>query len=145
MTDPQHPLVMFVHEWFEHVWNRGDEAAIHRLMAPTAQIHGLAGAAGAPLVGPAAFVPFFRQFRQAFPDLHVTVARAVCDGELVVAHCHVRGTHLGHGLGVAPSTAAIDIWGMSISRVHQGQLVEGWNTFDFLSLYQQIGLVAAPR
>jgi hypothetical protein len=28
-----------------------------------------------------------------------------------------------------------------MARVRGGQIQEGWNSFDFLSLYQQIGLV----
>jgi hypothetical protein len=29
-------------------------------------------------------------------------------------------------------------------RVEHGQIVEGWNCFDMLSMYQQIGWVASP-
>jgi hypothetical protein len=32
---------------------------------------------------------------------------------------------------------------MVFARVKDGRLVEGWNCFDFLSLYQQLGLVPA--
>jgi hypothetical protein len=27
-----------------------------------------------------------------------------------------------------------------MARVKDGKMIEGWNNFDFLSLYQQIGL-----
>ena len=30
---------------------------------------------------------------------------------------------------------------MVIVRVENGRIVEGWNSFDFLGLYQQIGLL----
>jgi steroid delta-isomerase-like uncharacterized protein len=131
----------FAHSWFEDVWNKGDDMAIDRLMAPGARFHGLPSSDGAPIVGPEVFKPFFQTFRRAFPDIHVRVDRVVCEGELVAAHCHVTGTHLGNDLGVAPTNARIDIWGMCIAHVRDGQIHEGWNCFDFLSLYQQIGLL----
>jgi hypothetical protein len=30
-----------------------------------------------------------------------------------------------------------------MARVRDGQIQEGWSSFDFLSLYQQVGLVPA--
>jgi len=30
---------------------------------------------------------------------------------------------------------------MTMVRVRDGKIVEAWNTFDFLSFYQQIGLL----
>jgi len=137
---PLSPLE-FVHSWFGEVWNNGDDTAIDRLMAPHAKFHGLPSSDGGPIVGPKVFKPFFQSFRLAFPDIHVSVDRVVCEGELVAAHCHVTGTHLGNGLGVAATSAPIDLWGMCMARVRDGQIQEGWNSFDFLTLYQQIGLL----
>ena len=34
--------------------------------------------------------------------------------------------------------------GVCIARVSDGRLVEGWNVFDFLTMYQQIGWVDTP-
>jgi hypothetical protein len=31
-----------------------------------------------------------------------------------------------------------------MGRVRDGQLVEGWNCIDFLTMYQQMGWVAQP-
>lgn len=132
------------HEWFEQVWNRGAEEAIARLMAPTAQFHGLPTPDGNPIVGPDAFMPFFHQFRQAFPDIHIEVERSVAEGEMVALHCRVRGNHRGEGLGIAPSGRPLDIRGMAMARIRDGRIVEAWNCFDFLSLYNQVGLVSLP-
>ena len=39
-----------------------------------------------------------------------------------------------------PTNKAVSITGMCIARVENGKIVEGWNNFDFLSMYQQLGM-----
>jgi len=130
--------VTFVHDWFEQVWNQGDESAIDRLMAPDALIHGLVDDAGNELQGSAGFKPFFRKFRDAFPDLQVTVEDTVVEGDKIVARCTVRGTHQGHTLGFAATRKPVIFSGITIARVHNGRIVEGWNNFDFAAMNTQL-------
>jgi steroid delta-isomerase-like uncharacterized protein len=127
--------------FFEQVWNAGDETAISRLMAPNARIHGLPSSDGEPIVGPAGFTPFYLAFREAFPDIRVSVLRTVCEGNLVACYCVVTGTHKGAGLGVEATGAAMEINGMVMAIIEDGQIEEGWNCFDFMSLYQQVGML----
>lgn len=131
-----------VHEWFEQVWTQRNEDAIDRLMAPAALIHNLT-ADGTPIRGAANFKPFHRRFVAAFPDIRIEVLRTLVNGDLVAAHCRVTGTHAGDGLGIASTGRQVAIYGMVFARVENGQLVEGWNCFDFLTLYQQIGALPA--
>jgi steroid delta-isomerase-like uncharacterized protein len=126
--------------WFEEVWNQGREDTIERIFAADGLAHGLPGG---PMRGPEGFRPVFRQFRGAFPDIRIAVERTVTEGEFVVAHCRVTGTHQGETLGIAPTGRAIDFQGVTIARVVDGQLREGWNCFDFLTMYQQLGIVPA--
>jgi steroid delta-isomerase-like uncharacterized protein len=126
-----------IRTWFEEVWNQGSEDAIDRLLAADGVAHGLPGA---DLKGPTDFKPFFRNFREAFPDIRIEVARTVTEGNMVAAHCRVTGTHKGHTMGKATGNR-MEFWGMCIAHVRNGQIVEGWNSFDFLALYQQLGLL----
>jgi steroid delta-isomerase-like uncharacterized protein len=129
--------------WFKEVWNDGNEAAIDRLLAAQAKMHGLPTPDGQPIIGPTAFKPFWQKFRSAFPDMRIEVARTVVEGEHVAVHCHVSGKHLGDDLGVAATQRPIDLWGMGIARIVNGQIAEAWNCYDFLTLYQQIGVLPA--
>ncbi len=126
--------------WFEEVWNQGKEETIDRLFAPNGVVHGL-GPGGAPIRGPQAFRPFYHQFHKAFPDIRVNVVRTVTEGEFVAVHCHVTGTHLGDDLGAPASRNKVDFWGVCIARVSGGLVVEAWNSFDFLTCYQQAGML----
>lgn len=124
--------------WFEEVWNQGTDAAIDRLMAADAVAHGLPGG---DMNGPPMFRGLFQTFREAFPDLHITVERTVTEGNLCTAHCHVTGSHSGTGLGFAATRRGVAFDGMVIARIVNGQIVEAWNCFDFLTMYQQLGVV----
>ena len=126
--------------WFDEVWCRGQEAAIDRLMATEAVAYGLPGG---DMRGAAGFRQVFNAFRGAFPDIHVAVERTITEGDMVTAHCRVTGTHTGNGLGLDATGKKVDFEGMTIVRVVDGRIREGWNCFDFLTMYQQLGVVAA--
>jgi predicted ester cyclase len=130
-----------VRAWFSEVWDEGREDAIDRLMAPFAVAYGLPGG---PIQGPTAFKPFFRMFREALGGLSVEVVRTVTEGDTVAALCHVTGQHTGSSFGGDPSRQAVDFWGLAMVRVQDGQIIEGWNCFDMLVMYQQIGWVGSP-
>ena len=127
-----------VRRWFEEVWNQGREDSITRIFAADAVAHGLPDG---PMRGPDAFRPLFHAFRGAFPDIRIDVERTVTEGDLVAAHGRVTGTHQGDTLGIAPTGKRIDFEGVTIARVVDGQFREGWNCFDFLTMYQQLGVL----
>jgi len=113
------------------------------LTAVDALIHDLPTPDGTPMRGPTAFKPFHEKFVAAFPDIRIDVTRTVVEGEMVAAHCTVTVTHAGEGLGMAATGRSATFSGLVMARVQNGQLVEGGNNFDFLSLYQQLGLLPA--
>jgi predicted ester cyclase len=123
--------------WFTRVWNAGDESAIDELYAPTAVAHGLP-AALAP--GPEGFKPFYRAFRAAFPNIRVEITHAVSEGELAVVRCRVTGANTGPLMAVPATNRSVDFTGMTMARVVDGRIVEGWNEFNFLEMYQQLGV-----
>jgi predicted ester cyclase len=130
-----------VRAWFKEVWDEGNEDAIDRLMAPDAVAHGL-GSDG--IRGPEAFKPYVRTMRAALGDLEVEVVQTLTEGDRVAAHCHVVARHVGALFGAAATQRPVDFWGITIVRVRDGQIVEGWNCFDFLQMYQQMGWVRDP-
>ena len=130
-----------VQRWFEEVWNKGRAEAIDEMFAADGIANGLADENGEPLRGPDNFKTFFYKFRDAFPDIQVVVEDTVAEGDKVAARCAVRATHQGAGLGFAPTQKPVEITGIAIVRVKDGQIVEAWNNFDFMRLYQQIGAI----
>jgi steroid delta-isomerase-like uncharacterized protein len=125
--------------WFDEVWTQGREQTIQRLLAADAVAHGLPGG---PARGHDAFRTVFTTFRGAFPDIRIDVERTVTEGEMVAAYCHVTGTHTGNTLGIPATGKRVDFHGVTIARIVDGTIREGWNCFDFLTMYQQLGAIA---
>lgn len=130
-----------IRRWFEEVWNKGRAEAIDEMIADDCVVHGLDDATGNPVRGPAEYRAFYAQFREAFPNIVVTVEDTIAEGDLVAARCSVRAKHEGDSLGIAATKSPVEFTGMTIVRVRDGKLIEGWNNFDFMALYRQIGLI----
>ena len=135
-----------IRRWFEEVWNRGRAEAIDEMFAEDGVAHGLADASGQPLRGPGGFRPFHRSFRDAFPDIEVVVEDVIAEGDKLAARCSVRGRHQGDTLGFRATERPVEFTGITFLRVRDGKIVEAWNNFDFMAMFQQLGALqlAAP-
>lgn len=86
-----------------------------------------------------------RNERAGFPDLRYEVLHEIEEGDLVVQHCRVSGTHLGPIFGVAPTGRRV-MWNeIHIGRMADGLVAEHWACNDMHSVWVQIGRVAPPR
>src|SRR5438034_9048441 len=84
-------------------------------------------------------------FRQAFPDLHVTLDDTIAEGDKVVMRTTMHGTQKGEFMGIAPTNKEVTISGIDIVRFQGGKAVEHWGNQDDLGMMQQLGAVpAAP-
>jgi predicted ester cyclase len=127
-----------VRRWFEEVWNQGREATIDELFPAEGVAHGL-GDSQIDVHGPAEFKPFVANIRGSIPDIHIHLEDILCEGDRVVTRILLQGTHGGQGLGVAPTGRKVSIQGIVILRIVDGQIVEGWNSYDQLGLLRQTG------
>jgi steroid delta-isomerase-like uncharacterized protein len=130
-----------IRRWFEEVWNKGRADAIAELFADDGVAHGLSDDAANPLRGPAGFLPFHAQFREAFPNIEVVVEDQIAEGDMVATRCSVRGKHTGHSLGFAATQAPVEFTGVTITRIKEGKIAEAWNNFDFMKMYKQLGAI----
>ena len=135
--------VRFVETWFEEVWKKGRLSAVDEMMAPSATMHGL-GEAGQDVSGPAGFKPFVERLRGAFNDIEITIQQTIEQDDLIASRWVANMTHTGDDLGVPATGKHVTVTGMSIARLQNGKMVEGWNNWDMLSLMQQIGAQEPP-
>ena len=83
--------------------------------------------------------------RNAIPDIRFTIEYTMESEDHAAARVTVTGTHTGRGLGIEPTGRAFKVTGMVMAHVRDGRFVEGWNHFDLLGLFGQLGVVVRPR
>jgi steroid delta-isomerase-like uncharacterized protein len=84
-------------------------------------------------------------YRNAFPDMTLTIDEQIAEGDTVVTRWTARGTHLGELLGIAPTGKRVSVQGVVISRVIDGQLVEDYESYDVHGMMRQLGVLAAAK
>jgi steroid delta-isomerase-like uncharacterized protein len=129
--------VELTRRWFEEVWNQKKTATIHELMDAHCISHNTSDT-GDVLRGPAAFCELQKKLLDAFPDMRITVEEAFGTGDLVAVRWSATMHHKGEGLGMPPTGAAIQITGMSMARIRNGKIVENWDEWDKLAMFQKI-------
>jgi steroid delta-isomerase-like uncharacterized protein len=128
--------------WFDEVWNQGRNETIDELLPAEGVGHGL-GDSETDLRGPAEFKAFVANFRNSLPDVHIRLNDIFSQGDRVVVRLTLEGTHTGHGFAVPPTGRRVRIQGIVITRIQNGQIVEGWNSYDQLGLLRQLGALPA--
>jgi steroid delta-isomerase-like uncharacterized protein len=135
------PTKELLRRFYEEVFNQGNLAVVDSLVAPDVVDHDLpagmpGGSEGAKLL--------FAGFRQAFPDLHLTVEDVIVEGNRAVARGTMTGTHRGTFLGVPPTGRRFSIHWIDVYRIEGGLIRETWHLEDFLGMLVQLGAVPAP-
>lgn len=127
--------------FFTEVWGGGSEAVARELLADTYVGH----MTGNPVpLDRDGWLAFFRDFRVAFPDAQFTVEDVVAEGDRVALRLTMRGTHRGPFNGIPPTGKSVVVVGVSIERIVDGRIVEGWVTNDALGMLQQLGVIPGP-
>jgi steroid delta-isomerase-like uncharacterized protein len=127
----------------EETFNDGNLALVDELVAPDAVNHDPAEPADMRAMrGPEVLKRTVQMYRNAFPDVRITVDDVIASGDKVVLRWHSEGTHRGELQGLAPTGARGSVTGISIDQWKDGKVVESWTEWDNLGLARQLG--AAP-
>jgi serine phosphatase RsbU (regulator of sigma subunit) len=121
--------------YIEEVWNRTnlelvdeifDRYLSHQPDGPTLER------------GPEDVKRFVSEFRSAFPDFRISIDDQIAEGDKVMVHATIRGTHEGEFRGMSPTGKRIEERGFSVFRFSlEGKVVESWDSYDQLSLMRQ--------
>ena len=130
--------VALMRRWFEEVWNEGKIGTVNELLAEDAVGMGQ-GEPGVEVHGPADFIPFVERIRAAFPDVKVIVEETFGARDKVVVRWSATMTHKGDHLGIPATGKPVKITGMTMVRIRDGKITEGWDNWDQLAMMQQIG------
>ncbi|TVR61442.1 MAG: ester cyclase [Spirochaetaceae bacterium] len=123
----------------DEFYNTGDVSAIERIFSSTYCEHQTGGTLTLEQ-----FKKWAKGLFSGIPDLKVIIHDLHAEGDMVTKRWTVKGTHKGEFMGVPASGNAIEVQGISIYRVQDGKLAEGWEVMDSFTLMVQMGAVPAP-
>jgi predicted ester cyclase len=121
-------------DFFEQIWNQGDESAIDRFIAVDA-----AGNDPKFGVGRESFRLQWHKLREVFPDINFAVEEIIAEGNTVVTRWHLTGTHKGKYLGQPATVNKVAVDGVSIDQIENGMIVSGFDAWDEFKLNKLIG------
>ena len=126
--------------FIDEVFNQGKLDSLDQFLAPGYVVQD--APPGTP-PGPEGVKQAVTMFRQAFPDLQITLDQLVAEGDWVCSRATTRGTHRGPFMGIEPTGRKVEMRGLTMVRIVDGRLTESWVKNDVMSLMTQLG--AAPR
>ncbi len=130
-----------VRSFIERVWGGGDYALEQESLAPDFVDHN-PGPGSTP--DRSGHHEALVMFRNAIPDMKITVDMLLADGDKVVDHWVATGTQTGELFGIPPSNRSFTITGIDITRVENGKIKEIWHQEDVMGMMQQIGAIPMP-
>lgn len=82
----------------------------------------------------------YEEWHEAFPDLTTEINEEVADGDVVVCHVTLRGTHEGAFRGIEPTGNGIEVDGFHFRRISEGKIVEVRSMVGMGTLLAQLGV-----
>ena len=95
--------------------------------------------------GPEGVKEFGSMYRNAFPDVQLSVQEQVAEGDMVATRWIASATHQGDLMGIAPTGNRVTVAGTSVERIVDGKIEETWDNYDALGMMQQIGAIPSPE
>ena len=130
--------------FMDEVWNKGNLNFIDEVTDPNFVSHD--PSSPQDMGGGVEGTRYFTQmYRNAFPDIQMSVEDVIAEGDKVVTQWTVRATHQGELMGIPPSGNRVKVTGISIDRIEGGKVVETWSNYDALGMMQQLGMVPEPQ
>ena len=119
-----------LYNWFEEVWNKSNENAIDQLMTDKAEFYGIETDNTAK--GASGFKLFFRDFSNQLKNIRIDVEDVISQDDMESARTVISAIH-------RETNKTINFPGICMVRVENGKIAEAWNSYDFLSMYLQLG------
>ena len=123
-------------EAYYAAWGQGDLDALKRYCAENFIGHDAASGADFDLEG---LKQRLAALHEALPDFRVVSEDIVAQGDRVVFRWRTDATSTGPFMGLSPTGEEVSYTGITIYRVHDGEIAELWNEWDNLRFLQGIG------
>jgi len=129
-----------VRRYVEQVLNEQRHDLVEEFLAENIELHGSGLPPGLEVVK-----QWFDRFATVFPDGYTTIADMVAEEDRVAARTTFDGTHQGEMQGIPATGKSVSIPSITIFRLDNGKIAEGWLVSDDLGMMQQLGVIPGPQ
>ena len=84
-------------------------------------------------------------FLSAFHDTKITIESIIAEGDKVMTHVKMNGTHKGDFEGIPPTGKAFSLDAFTVFRLVDGKIAEEWEIIDELGMMMQLGMELKPK
>jgi len=119
--------------WFKNVWSNEDADTIDKMLVPDTQARGLGSQTH---VGPSEFKVFQKNLLARVSNVEIKIDKSMEDGDWLSALCTFTSTCRQTG---KPASMT----GHVMIKIVDRKLVDAYNHFDFMGLYESLGLMPA--
>ncbi len=124
-----------VRQLFDEMFTRGRYELQGQVFAPNCPVH-----FGGRNVSLQQAVAEGKGWRNAAPDLVMSINQISVNGNMVSVVWTARGTHTGQGHGLRPTGRRVNMQSRSQFRVENGKIVEAFNEEYRPELFRQLGV-----
>ncbi|MFD3189641.1 ester cyclase [Sedimentitalea sp. HM32M-2] len=116
-------------KFYEDVWVKGDLDAIDMYFSADAQAGGIIPEMQ---VSPDDFRDLVSAFKTLLGDIRFDMPKVIENGEWAAAIIHAHTSRADNG-------APVEVTGQTMARFDGDKMVEAYNQFDYVSLFEQLG------
>jgi steroid delta-isomerase-like uncharacterized protein len=129
-----------VEQYLRKAWMEGDWGAAEEVVDPDVVFHDQVREGTLP-PGRDGLRAAMDMIRTGIPDFVMDIHDMIAEGDLVVIRWSATGTHAGPFNGLPATYRVVTLDAISIVRMCDGRIVEGWQEADQLGLGRQLGMV----
>jgi steroid delta-isomerase-like uncharacterized protein len=122
--------------YFQELLNNGNLELISELIAPELIVH--LPLLPHPIRGQEGLKHFIHQLRSAFPDIHYIAERHAAEQNMAAIRWTMSATHKGEFMGMPATGNKVNLQGVNIFHLRDGQIVEIWVNENDLGLMEQL-------
>lgn len=128
--------IAVVNRLIGEVINQGKFDVIHEVIDEQYSYH----AGEISLVGKESLEHLLRSYRNAFPDICISVSEQLAEANTVVTRGRLKGTQLGNFNDLPASGKAIDVDVVILSKIDGDKIVSEFEIIDELTMLRQLGV-----
>jgi steroid delta-isomerase-like uncharacterized protein len=126
--------------YIQKAWTEGDWSVAEEIVDENAVFHDQVREGKLP-PGREGVRVAMDMIRTGMPDFVMHLQDVIAERDLVVIRWHATGTHAGIFNGLPATNRVVTLYAISIVRMRDGKIVEGWQEADQLGMGRELGMV----